>query len=309
MILAGILVSGIWRVHAEPAPLTEADRIALIEKLEKIQKQSNDRVSGLYRRAISDYRSAIRSDDATMKLYLKCVEKVRFDDQKRKSQEFREWRRKNKDRLNSASMRMALRHQLSWLLLSIEAARRDGDLSEMGTRAIEHLDQILKNAKVLKEHHRILNQDALSSVFAQAYHLNIKLKGWPKSAMDISQIYDKVVMPPLRNTAHIASLRKAWKKRIQHEGLVSKEWSTSKNADTGRRDTQYSPEFEKFLSETRPQLLWDMEIDCYNAGDQRTAALNMIKHLKTYINHKDAPSWIKEFQSLIDPKKKETSAP
>lgn len=281
--------------------LTEPDRIALLEKLEKIEKQSDDRVSGLYRRAIQDYRSAIRSDDATMDLYLKCLEKVKYEDEKRKTQEFREWKRKNKDDLNSASMRMALRHQLSWLLLSIEAARREGDVSELGTRAITHLDQIFDHAETLKKHRGILNQNALGSVFAKAYKLNIKVKGWPKSALDIAQVYDKVVMPPLRQPERVHSLRAAWKHRILHEGMIHEKWSERKGKTVGRKDAMRPPAFEKFLTDTRPHLLWDMEIDCYEAGDQRASALRMLGLLETYLTHKDAPEWIKEFQALIQP--------
>lgn len=289
------------KIYAEPQPLSEADRIALEEQLEKIQKQSNDRVGGLFRRAIQDYRSAIKSDDATMDLYLKCYEKVRYTDEARKASEFRDWKRKNKDRLNSSSMRMALRHQLAWLLLSIEAARRDGDLSEMGKRAIEHLDQIMKNAEILKENRAILSQNALGSVFARAYKLNIKVEDWPKSTMDIAQIYDKVVLPPLRTPTRIASLREAWQKRILHEGSFIEKWSNREGTTIGKKDAMRPPEFEKFLSDTRPQLLWNMEKDCFKAGDQRASALRMLKHLERYLSHKDAPQWIKDFQGMISP--------
>ena len=288
-------------VAAEPQVLSEADRIALEEELEKIQQQSKDRVSGLFRRALQDYRNAIVSDDATMNLYLKCVEKVRFEDEKRKSQEFREWKRKNKERLSSSSMRMALRHQLAWLLLSIEAAHKEGDLSEMGTRAITHLDRIIRNAKILKDHRSILSENALSSVFAKAYKLNIKVEDWPKSTMDIAQIYDKVVMPPLRMGTRVGSLRAAWKKRIEHEGLIIEGWSERTGTTIGKKDAMKTAQFERFLSETRPQLLWDMEVDCFKAGDEKVAAVNLLKHLETYITHKDAPEWIKDFQELINP--------
>ncbi len=286
---------------AQTDNLTEADRIALLDQLEKIQKQSDDRVSGLYRRAIQDYRAAIRSDDATMDLYLKCYEKVHFEDEKRKSQEFRDWKRKNKQRLSSSSMRMALRHQLSWLLLSIEAARREGDVSELGDRAIQHLDQIFQHAETLKEHRAVLGQNALSSVFAQAYKLNIKVKDWPKSALDIAQIYDKVVMPPLRQPDRISRLRTAWKQRIMHEGMVFEKWTEAKGTTIGKKDALRSPQMEKFLSITRPQLQWEMEVDCFEAGDERASALRMLKHLETNLTHKDAPQWIKDFQAMIQP--------
>ncbi len=288
---------------ADPRPLTEADRIALEEKLEKIQEISSERVGGLYRRAIQDYRAAIRSDKATMDLYLKCLEKVRFTDEKRKSSEFRRWKRKNKENLNSQSMRMALRHQLAWLLLSIEAAQREGDTNELGRRAIEHLDQIMRNAEILKEHRGILGQNALGSVFARAYKLNIKLKDWPQSAMDIAQIYDQVVLPPLRKPGRVDALRSAWKKRIRHEGVVVEKWTVREGSTVGKKDSMQSAEFQKFLSETRPALLWKMEVDCFKAGDERTAALHMIGHLESYLTHKDAPQWIKDFQALINPRK------
>jgi len=286
---------------AEPQPLSGADRIALEEQLEKIQKASEARVGGLYRRAIHDYRSAIRSDDATMDLYLKCLEKVQYTDEKRKTQEFREWKRKNKDRLSSSSMRMALRHQLSWLLLSIEAAQLDGEVSELGVRAMTHLDQIFKNSDKLEEHRGVLSQNALGSVFAKAYNLNIKVKDWPKSALDIAGIYEHVIMPPLRRKDRIDSLRSAWGRRIQHEGLVHEKWGKREGTTIGKKDAMLPPAYEKFLMETRPQLLWKKEVDCFKVGDQKIAAVNMLNHLKKYLTHKDAPEWIEAFQGMINP--------
>lgn len=307
-ILTSLLSGGVFlalscpsMLHAEAAALSEADRIALIEQLELIEKESDERVDGLYRRAIQDYRSAIRSDDATMDLYLKCYEKVRYDDEQRKTQEFREWKRRNKDEINSPSMRMALRHQLSWLLLSIEAAKRDGDLTEMGQRATTHLDQIFKNAETLKNHRGILSKNVLSSVFAQAYKLNIKVKDWPKSALDIAQIYDKVVMPPLRIPSKVSGLRSAWARRIQHEGFIYEKLSQRESRRGGGKGATLPLEVENFLSKIRPQLLWDMEVDCFNAGDERASALRMLKHLENYITHKDAPQWIKAFQTMVSP--------
>ena len=291
----------VTRLAADPQPLSEADRIALEEQLEKIQKQSEDRVGGLYGRAIKDYRSAIRSDDATMDLYIKCIEKVQFLNEKRKAADFRDWKRKNKDRLSSSSMRMALRHQLSWLLLSIEAAQREGDVREMGERAIKHLDKIFMNAEKLEDHRGVLNQNVLNSVFARAYKLNIKVKDWPTSALDIAGIYDQVVLPPLRTPSKIASLRSAWSHRIKHEGLVHEKWGKRAGTTIGKKDAMLPPAYEKFLSETRPELLWKMEMECFKAGDEKTAALRLLKHLESYITHKDAPRWIKDFQALIQP--------
>jgi len=300
--------------------LSDADRIALIEKLEKIQKRSDDRVSGLYRRAVSDFRSAIKSDDATMKLYLKCFEQVNYIDAKRPSQDFRDWKRKdkNKEMMQSSSMRMALRLQLSWLLLSIEAAERDGDTAELGKRAVDHLDKIFSNSKKLKSHRNVLKQNVLGSVFAKAYKLNIKVKDWPTSAFDIAQVYEKVVLPPLREESNISMMRSAWKHRIQQEQWVFEKWNDQdsqpeegkhgkKTKSIGMKKNQRSVGYEKFLEEKKPNLIWQMELDCFKAGDERASALNMIKFLDSHITHKNAPEWIKTFQTLVKPKEKSSS--
>ena len=285
----------------DPKALSEPDRIAVEAQLEKIEQLSEERVGGLYRRAITDYRSAIQSDSATMELYLKCIEKVQYTDQQKKASEFREWKRNNKERLGASSFKMALRHQLSWLLLSIEAADSEDDLSKLGPRAITHLNQIFQNAETLKPHRRELSKNVLSSVFAQAYSLNIKVKDWPSSALEIGRIYDKVVMPPLRNLQNIADLRRAWDKRISHEAQVFEKWHEDDNHRIGTKDSLRSPEFEKFLAEKRPELLWEMELDCFDAGDEQGAAVKMLKHLETHITHKQAPKWIKDLKKLITP--------
>lgn len=301
MALSLLLATLPGAVRADPQPLTEADRIALEERLERIRKQSDKRVGGLYRRALQDYRSAIRSDDATMDLYLKCVEKVQFADEKKKTTEFREWKRRNRERLKSSSMRMALRHQLSWLLLSIEAARCEGDVSELSAQAMKHLDQIFEHAETLKDHRGILDQDALGSVFARAYKLNIRVEKWPKSALDISGIYEHVVMPQLRKPEKVAALRKAWAKRIEHEGLKIERWTRQDGSRIGTKEAMRSSQFEKFLTGTRPAMQWQAETDCFKAGDQKAAALNLLKHLEKHITHRDAPKWIEQFQALISP--------
>ncbi len=304
----------------EVSELTDADRVALIEKLEKIQERSDARVSGLYRRAVSDFRSAIRSDDATMKLYLKCLEQVDYIEAKRDSQAFREWKRneRNKEMISSSSMRMALRLQLSWLLLSIEAAEKDGDTAELGRRAVEHLDKIFANASKLKSRRNVLHQNVLSSVFARAYKLNIKVKNWPTSAFDIGQVYEKVVLPPLRAKSDISMMRSAWKHRIQQEQWVFEKWNeedaasseggkNKKKKSIGMKKNRRSAGYEKFLTERKPELIWQMELDCFKAGDQRGAALRMLKFLEANITHKNAPQWIQTFQGLVQPEEQQTT--
>ncbi|MDC0088037.1 hypothetical protein OAI07_00685 [Akkermansiaceae bacterium] len=279
--------------------LSDADRIAILTDLEKIEEASNSRVDGLYRRAIADYRSAISSDAETFKLYLNCYEKVNFTEKHLKSSDFREWKKKNEDKLKSSSFRMALRQQLAWLLISIETASKGGDVTEMGNRAVSHLNTIFENAEAIKGHQQILKQNVLGSEFARAYDLNIKIDGWPKSALDIQNIYEKLVMPPLRDSGQIEALRTAWDRKILHLGTAIEAWTENKGERIGTKDALKTPQMEVFLAETRPQLIWDKEKDCFESGAERTAALNMLNHLKVCTNHKDLPRWIEEFSAYV----------
>jgi hypothetical protein len=43
-----------------------------------------------------------------------------------------------------------------------------------------------------------------------------------------------------------------------------------------------------------------MEVDLFEAGDQRGGALRMLEHLKKHLTHKSAPKWITQFTTLVE---------
>ena len=81
---------------AEPGMLSPVDAQLLLERLERLEKGSKERLMERYRAAHAAFRAAAQSDTATHELFLACVEKVRYEDEGKKSQEFREWKRRHK---------------------------------------------------------------------------------------------------------------------------------------------------------------------------------------------------------------------
>ena len=140
-------------------------------------------------------------------------------------------------------------------------------------------------------------------MFARAYDLNIKVEGWPNSALDIANIYNKVVLPPLRTPSRLGALRNAWTQRVSHEGQVFEKWNDDdddgETKRIGTKESLRSPEFEKFLAERRPTLQWMKEVDCYEVGDQKGSVVKMLSHIEKNITHKDAPEWISKLQELV----------
>jgi hypothetical protein len=307
--------------------LSPTDREALLEKLEKIQKNAEDVVSQRFQIAVSAYRSAVASDTATMDLYNKCTEKVQFKDEYKKNQDFRDWKRKNDDQLSKPGFRLALRYQLNWLILTLEAASQPGKIPAMAPRVDQALQTIFSDVEQLNDGKEELDKSVTGTIFAKAYDLDkLQVDSWPLNPIDLKDIFDKILLPPLRKPTHITELRAMWMKRINYEGLMAEHWlkdttkeqpegvnrRNGKENDFGKQSKEEqekrrigtkeairSPEYDKFLSETRPDLLWDMEMDCYRAGDQRTASLHMLDHIQQYVNHKMATKWTTELQALL----------
>lgn len=303
--------------------LTEADREILIEKLKKIENAADEKMDQRFRVAVSAYRAAMVSDEAAMDLYLKCVEKIQFEDEHKKGQDFREWKRKEEVKLGSPAFRRALRHQLRWLVLTLQVASKGNDITAFGADASKLVDELFDDIKRLGGQQAVLKEDVTGTVFAEAYSLNdVEPKNWPMSPVNLVELYNRVILPPLRKPEKTEQLRNAWMKRIRQEVATREDWSktdqsnreTKQEADKegskdgeeeshriGTKEALRTPETEKFLSNTYPDLLWQMEIDVFQAGDQRGASLRMLQHLEKYTAHPKAPEWADQFHLLLDP--------
>lgn len=296
---------------AAESSLSQSDRELLIEKLNALRDAVEGKSEERMRTAISAFRNAMGSDDAAVDLYLKCVEKIDFEDQRKKEQEFREWKRNQKEKLESTAWRKAIRHQLRWLVLTMEASTKPDSITDFAPRAIEAVNDIFANAKDFAGQQNVLRENVLSTYFARAYKVgNLRVKDWPNSPTDINTLFDKVVAPPLREGKKFGDLRTAWQARIRMEGLMQEHWTGGKpEGKIGMADAMRSPAYEKFLSDTLPDLRWQMERDLFKAGDERTAALHMLEQLQQNATHPKAAEWMKQMAEILMPKKEEGTAP
>ena len=278
--------------------LSNSDREALIERLEIFRKEASSTVDARFRTAISAYRSAMASPNATMELYLKCEELLNFEEMQKRHGDFREWKKKNEEKFGDSAFREALRQQLRWLVLTLEAASEDPDREKLAREASGIIDGIVSSAENFPAHRDILQQGVTSSVFARAYEINgIDVKDWPFSPLPIAAVYEQVILPPLRRTDRLTSLQSAWGKRIAQENSLIDAWGKppGETAKAGER----SPDAEKFLTETLPALRWEAEMDLFTHGDEKGAAVRMVELIHKNMSHKNAPKWIEELTSLL----------
>ncbi|RYD20071.1 MAG: hypothetical protein EOP88_16490 [Verrucomicrobiaceae bacterium] len=305
-----LLVSALFAVSGVQAEdLSDADRETLLENLEKLRNAADSKMDARFRIAIAAYRNAIGSDDAAIDLYLNCMEKVQFEELHRKAADFREWKRKEAEKLSDPGLRLALRHQLRWLMLTLEAASvKPQERIKFTADARDIVDSIFRDIDKLKNQEEILNQSVVSTVFAQAYDITgVKMEDWPFSPIQIEQIYEEIFLPAVRKPGRLAELRATWIKRIQQESLAMETWGGRRNRDgvtaerIGMADAMQSPEFIRFQEETMPKLQWEMEVDLFRHGDQSGASVRMLAHMQKYIGHASAREWGEQFQRMLKP--------
>lgn len=306
MRLLILLICSTLMIHGVNAQsLSQADREALLENLENLRKAAEGNVDAKLRIALAAYRGASSDDNAAIELYLNCVERVNFDDQDKKAADFREWKRKNSDQLSEPAFRVALRLQLRWLVLTLMAADEDADRDQLASEAQQVVDSIFTVPEKLSGQEGVLGGSALSTVFARAYEIDhIKAEKWPASPIDLSSIYEELILPPLRTPSRVKGLQAAWIKRIQQEGDMAEYWSANEGRGRGGRPAPANAgavAYAKFVETTRPKLQWDMELDLFRAGDESGAAVRMLTLLEKNLGHPSAKDWSDDFRALLAP--------
>ena len=292
---SALIVSG-----ARSEPLSSADREALLESLEKLRENADTKVDARFRAAIAAYREAMSTDESAMDFYLKCIEKVNFVDQEKKNADYRDWKRKEGDKLSDQGYRLALRYQLRWLILTLQASSEKAKVVELATEAQEIVDGVFRDADRLGNHAQMLGQAVTATVFAKTYEIgNLENDKWPLSPIQLEPIYGQVIFPQLRRPERLDSLRAAWIKRIQQEGI--KEESMSGNGG-GKKNGPRTPDNDRFMVETLPNLQWQMEMDLFRSGDEGGAAVRMLAHIEKHLTHKSAREWGEQLKDLLSPK-------
>ncbi len=288
--------------------LSPSDREALLERLEIIRKEADSKVDARFRNALTAFRGAMDNPNEALDLYLKCEEIVNFDEMNKNNVDFREWKRQNEEKLSNTGFRLALRQQLRWLALTLEAASEKPDRDKLAIEAGKIVESIVAEADQLSAHRDIVQQDATSSVFARAYDTNgMKVENWPLAPAPVAAVYEQVMLPQLRRKERIESLKATWAKRMANEGALLDAWS-GKPGEKQKSGVR-SPIYEKFNSETVPNLRWEAEVDLFKVGDEKGAAVRMLKHIEDNLSHESAPKWAEQFVTMLQIKDSAESDP
>lgn len=289
-IIAVILaITPLAYAQNSPETLTQADRDALLAKLEKMESDSEAKTDARFAMAVSAFQAALANEQGPVQLYLKCKEKIDFTNKEKKPQEFREWKRANEATLSKPAFQQALRYQLRWLLLSLNVASSKKDISVFGPDASKLSAMVIADGEALMDQRGVVGEAVFSSAFAYAYNLDsVSIKNWPTNPLDIDTLYEQVIFPPLKVPGKTEQLRSAWESRIQQQIAFTSKWTKDPSV------------LKKFQTGAYLDLLWKMETDVFNAGDERGAARRMFQHIEKNISNPKAEGWAKQLKSFLE---------
>lgn len=273
-------------------PLKTEDIAKVLEQLTEIQETLNGKRSSYNATVLARLKEASASPDRAFNLWLDAVKQVEYEEQGKSASEFSDFRNgRGKELRTNGDFTAQIRLQVKFLALVVMTAeaRTAAARAEVVTQAAAYLEEFIACAKKLNGRCPELNRSVLDTPIAKFLKLDVTLQKTDRLALNpgnLSDIYEKLILPPARERRAAAAISAAWQKRISQElALVEAERVPEKT--------------EAFRREREPALKWRMARDLFKAGEHAPATASMLALIKGNLGHKDAPAWIAELTETL----------
>lgn len=324
------LTMAIAVVGAEPRPLKKKDIEELAEDLENLRKAVVAQQSKKNGAALKAFTKHVSSPVAANAFYLECLKKLRFTDENKRSEAWRTYKEDNNAELSAVYHRAAKQLELSYIILSIKAARAK-DRRDVVPEILAHIDRLLNLDGRAFEFIDTADQ----SIFSETYDIQetVNPGHWEMDPTNISGIYEMAILEHMR--AHRdPRLVSAWKNRIDHmtryaekrkEGEIKTQREEEREERRGggrggRRGWGGDPrlraearaerdDYETFMTETLPELKWEMCTDLIEYGFRDEALPLMIRVIKEHRDSGNVLTWLGELDTELQKALKEFDTP
>lgn len=305
-----------------PLGLTPDDASALLGQLQKLHEDFSQSREDLLTSALTRIRAATASESTAAELYLAAQKIASFGapGSTNATQEPKDWREEQIAWLKETGAPKAIRVQLAWIALLIEADQKPED--ERPT-LLKKAHIIAKEAATVAQELTLLpatggggrggpageggrrgpgggggrrdvgaflSQSVFSSVFAQAYNLQNHIKpppGWALAPLDLEGIYERMLLADARKNQP-AELTTLWDERLNleaalHRAALSEDAYLTWGQVEGRH------------------LQWRKHLDLLRSGvGGRAAGLELIRLFKENPTHPNIASWKKDLDDIIN---------
>lgn len=293
---------------SEPAKLTEAQVSNVLSQLQELEKtilaQRNTNLSSI----LAKLNDAISSDQAAVKFYTDCdvlVNSERKEGTKAEARQRAEQIERAMDRskgkggggsggasADEGEMGLAIRLGLRYLILTLEAHEsKDEDFKKMAPKLQAYIQDLVAAAPKLKG--RAMNNLARvggnGSPVVEAFQLDrfLNCPHWSRSPVDFGDMYEQTLLYLAEEEAK-DSLPGLYDSRINSEAAF-------------RKEQMPAPEYALWLQGEYPALRWERATYLYEKGSSPVQSMgDMLKVIKEFPGHADAPKWVAELRSLVN---------
>ena len=296
-MLACVLAGWAGPAAAQSGGATDAAK--LLEQLKALEETVTKARTGNNLAAIDAITEAAAVEAKAVALWIDSVRETEFRDKDKKEAEFRAWRDGAGKRLSEPGAAGALRLHLQYLLITLKVANAttEEEKAAVFTPLLAYLDDLSKADKAVLRNRSALDTSVLSTPIAKRYKLDVTVRPpetWPLIPGDLTGIYEKTILPYLRQRKDVARLQTAWARRIQQEA-----------AQVATQESEFAT--KNFRENVLPGLEWGQAMDLYLAGSD-TSAAKMLAIIQQNQAHKQATNWIKELRMLLTAGKEATAA-
>jgi hypothetical protein len=289
---------------SEAPKLTEAQVNNVLAQLQDLEKQILTQRGNNLTSILAKLNEAVSSDQAAIKFYTECdvlVNSERKEASKTESRQRAEQVEKAMERKAKAGAgaddqegdnALALRLGLRYLMLTLEAHEtKDEDFKKMIPKLQSYIQDLVASAPKLQGRSMgMLNRvSGPGSPVVQAYQLDRYLarEHWSRDPANFGAMYNQTLLYLAKEEAK-DSLPTLWDSRINNEAAFRKEQMTE-------------PEYALWLQNELPTLRWERATDLYKEGPSPINAMaDMLKVIKEYPGHADAPQWVAELRSSVN---------
>ena len=284
--LAAVIVTP--HAHAQRAPVDPDTVLATLKDLKARQTQ----IVSKEKQNVLALIQAAQADPA--KAYEQATLAVDFQGQgNNDSIKIMEWRKKQGELLRNPAFVTGLRLQLAYISLTWQ--RSMGYKNKALLPALyEYTGQVMANLDSLWSYEplkRPLGQIVFVRYFQIAPYI-ASIEDWSDQPFDVDSIYDKSILPTLREMKD-PRLLDYWAGKIQ--GEASRVDSKGTNALA----------VNKFNNVRRPALLWSRAEDELIIGQRDAALADMLAIAKAHPDHPDFDKWVQQLTDLVSPAKGE----
>ena len=261
------------------APIDTKSILAGLKDLK--EKHVNSSKSQLSQ-SITDFSNAGSSDANALAFYLEAIRVTQFVGQPHEQSAFRDWKKKETEKLSAPAIRSALRYTA--ISLQRSAGATDAQIFPI---LLEYAQDTGSMVSSIADQD-IARQPIAGNLFAKWYNVGDRLgslDNWEPSPANVDGIYQKVLLPFMRKTRD-ARIIKYWDDKIADETTAASNAAAAFSTD-------------RFNQTRRPELLWSRAEDLIAINLRNQGITDMYTVIKNFPSHPSAGKWIDELQALL----------